>query len=252
MKLSRRTFSLNLLGSLLTFSLVRNLGSMDVFANPVRPVVRKWMVEMEAITQQLRQGSVQKVEWQTHIESLLSRVDLKDLMSAIDFNKLAKSAVFPKDHESAADIEFSNCDGLPDDLSFSPYFYAMKTGTAIVPHGHSNMTSMHMMIKGQAQCLQFERVSDEAQYLTIRPTSDKVLDAGDVTTMSDQKNNIHWFKALSGPVFMFNIGVFRLNPNDTLNGRDCIDPVGGEKLKDGLIRARRIEIKEAHRLYGRS
>jgi len=236
----------------MTFSLVKNLGDMDALANPVRPVVRAWIVEMEAVTRQLRQGSVQKISWQTQIEALLSRVDLKDLMSAIDFDKLAKSAVFPRDHESATDVEFANCDGLPEELSFSPYFYAMKAGTAIVPHGHSNMTSMHMMIKGQAQCWQFERVSDEAHYLTIKPTSDKVLEAGNVTTMSDQKNNVHWFKALSGPVFMFNIGVYRLNPEDTLNGRDCIDPLGGEKLKDGLIRARRIHIKEAYRLYGKS
>ena len=111
---------------------------------------------------------------------------------------------------------------------------------------------MHMMLKGRSHGWQFERVSDEAQYLTIRPTNDKVLEVGAVTTVSDQRDNIHWFKALSEPVFMFNIGVFRINPSEAFNGRDCIDPLGGEKLKDGLIRARRIELKEAYELYGKS
>jgi hypothetical protein len=79
-----------------------------------------------------------------------------------------------------------------------------------------------------------------------------VQEAGAVTTVSDQKNNIHWFKALSEPVFMFNIGVFSLNHSKDFSGRDYVDPLGGEKLKDGLIRARRIEVKEAYKLYGKS
>jgi hypothetical protein len=252
MKLSRRTFSRQMLSSLATLSLIRNLSHFDVLGHAIKPIVRKWLVDMEAVTQQLRKGEVKKVEWQNQIETLLSRVDMKDLMAAIDFNKLAKRAIFPKDHESADDVEFSHTSGLPDELSFSPYFYAMKKGTAIVPHAHTNMTSMHMMLTGQTQCRQFERVSDESNYLTIKPTTDKVLEVGAVSTMSDEQNNIHWFKALTGPVFMFNIGVFHLDPAQAVNGRDYIDPLGGEKLSNGLIRARRIEVKEAYKLYGRT
>jgi len=252
MKVSRRTFTLNMLGSLMTFSLVKSLDNVEVLGNTVSPIVRKWLIEMEDLTQQLRQRRVKSTEWQGQIESLLSRVDLNDLLSAIDFDRLAKTAVFPEDHESAEDVDFSHNEGLPAELSFAPYFYALKRGTAIVPHGHRNMASMHMMLKGRAHCWQFERVSDEAQYLTIKPDIDKVLEVGAVTTVSDQRDNIHWFKALSEPVFMFNIGVFRINPSEAFNGRDCIDPLGGEKLKDGLIRARRIELKEAYKIYGKS
>ena len=252
MKLSRRTFASNLFGSLLTFSLVKSLDKVNVLANTVQPIVRKWLIEMEHVTEQLRQGNVKTIEWQGQIESLLSRVDLNDLLSAIDYERLAKSAVFPEDHESAEDVDFSHNEGLPAELSFAPYFYAMRRGTAIVPHGHRNMTSMHMMIKGQAQGWQFERVSDETQFVTMKPTHDKVLEVGAVTTVSDERDNIHWFKALSEPVFMFNIGVFRINPAKDFSGRDYVDPLGGEKLRDGLIRARRLEVKEAYKLYGKS
>ena len=51
---------------------------------------------------------------------------------------------------------------------------------------------------------------------------------------------------------MFNIGVFGLKPSETFTGRDYIDPLGGEKLKDGLIRAKRLDVKEAYKLYGKS
>ena len=252
MKISRRNFTQNMLGSLLTFSLVKSLDRVDALANTTSPIVRKWLIEMEELTQQLRQGKLKSVDWQSQIESLLSKVELNDLLLSIDFDRLAKTAVFPEDHESAEDVDFSHNKGLPEELSFAPYFYAMKKGTAIVPHGHRNMASMHMMIKGRSHGWQYERVSDEGQYLTIRPTSDKVLEVGAVTTVSEVRNNIHWFKALSEPVFMFNIGVFRINPSESFNGRDCIDPLGGEKLRDGLIRARRIELTEAYALYGKS
>ena len=252
MKLSRRTFTANMLGSILTFSLVKSLNSVDVIAGSLRPVVRKWLIDMEQVTQGLRQGKVKPVEWQQQIETLLSNVDLKELLAAIDYDRLSKTAVFPEDHESAEDVDFSGNVGLPKELSFAPYFYALNKGVAVVPHGHRNMTSMHMMLTGEAHVWQFERVHDEEQYLTIKPTVDKDIKPGIVTTVSDLKDNIHWFKALSQPVFMFNIGVFGLIQSQSFSGRDYVDPLGGQKLRDGLIRARRIEVKEAYKLYGKT
>jgi len=251
-KLSRRTFNQSLIGSLLTLTLVKSLDQLDTLATPVKHIVRKWLNDMEQVTVELRKGRVTPIEWQHQIESLLSKVEMSDLLNAIDYDRIAKTAVFPEDHESAEDIHFAKTQGLPEELSFAPYFYALRKGAAIVPHGHRNMSSMHMMLKGQSQGWQFERVYDEKDYLTIKPTSDSVQNVGAVTTVSDKSTNIHWFKALTEPVFMFNIGVFGINPAKDFSGRDYIDPLGGEKLKDGLVRARRIELKEAYRLYGKS
>ena len=40
----------------------------------------------------LRQGMLRQTEWQQQIESLLSRVELKDLLAAIDYERMSKSA----------------------------------------------------------------------------------------------------------------------------------------------------------------
>ena len=251
-KLSRRTFTQNILGSLLTLSLVKGLCAADALAHPVKPHAKKWLIEMEQVTSGLKQGKVQPIEWQQQIESLMSHIELKDLLAAIDYERLAKAAVFPEDHESAENVDFSQFEGLPSELSFAPYFYAMKKGVAIVPHGHRNMASMHMILKGQAHGWLFERISDDPQYLIIKPTKDKVMVTGEASTISDQRDNIHWFKALTDPVFMFNIGVFGINPSEGFTGREYVDPLNGEKQKDGLIRARRLDVKEAYKLYGKS
>ena len=250
--LSRRQFIQNTLGSVLTFSLVSSLCGAQTLKGSVKAMAQRWVLEMEEVTAAMRNGKITQAKWQTQIESLLGKVDLKDLLKAIDYDRLAKAAIFPEDHESAENVDFSGIKGLPAEPSFNPYFYALKKGVAIVPHGHRNMTSMHMVIKGDSHGWQYERVADEPGHLIIKPTIDTVLKPGGVSTVSDESNNIHWFKALTEPVFMFNIGVFGVKPAESFTGRDYIDPSNGEKLKDGTIRARRIEKEEAYKLYGKS
>lgn len=251
-KLSRRNFIQNSLGSILTLSLVRSLSEAQALTGSVKSIAHKWVFEMEEISKDLRMSKIKQIEWQTQIESLLSRVEMKDLLKAIDYRHLAKHTVIPEDHESAEDVDFSDIKGLPEGLSFNPYFYAMKKGVAIVPHGHHNMATMHMMLSGEAHGWHYDRVSDEKEHMIIKPTSDKLLIPGDVSTVSDESDNIHWFKAMTEPVFMFNIGVYGIKSEESFTGRDYIDPVNGEKIKDGLIRAKRIEKEEAYKLFGKS
>src|SRR5436190_2218998 len=86
--------------------------------------------------------------------------------------------------------------------SLLPFFYAMNKGVAIVPHGHRNMTSMHMVLQGNAHGWQYDRVEDELKHMIIKPTIDTLITPGGVSTISNDRDNIHWFKALAEPVFM--------------------------------------------------
>lgn len=251
-KLSRRDFTQNSLGSILALSLVSSLCKAQALTGSVKSIAHKWVFEMEEITKSLRTAKIKQIEWQTQIESLLSRVEMKDVLKAIDYRHLAKHAVLPEDHESAEDVDFSDIKGLPDELSFNPYFYAMKKDVAVVPHGHHNMVTMHMILSGEAHGWHYDRVKDEPEHLIIKPTSDKMLKPGDASTISDERDNIHWFKALTEPVFMFNIGVYGIKSEESFTGRDYIDPANGEKLDGDLIRARRIEKDEAYKLYGKT
>jgi hypothetical protein len=253
MKLSRRDFTWAMLGLVMTYSLVKGLGQAGAVSGPVAPEVRRWLVTMEEASAALREHTIQPREWQAQIETLLGRVEMKDLLAAVDYELLAKTAIFPKDHESVQDVDFSKEPELPAELSFSPFFYAMKKDVAIVPHGHRNMATMHMVLSGQAHGRHYERLGDiDAATMIIRPTHDAVLSAGAVTTISDQRDNVHWFKAVNGPVFLFNIGMFKLDPAKDFTGREYVDPDRAEKLPDGSLRVRRIGQTESYKLYGKS
>jgi hypothetical protein len=250
-EITRRTFTRNMLGSLLTFSLVSNLAKAEALAPSIKAMVRPWVLDMEQATKAMRAGTISQKEWQKGIEQLLARVDLSDLLHAIDFDTLRKKTVFRASHESVLGIDLPKREGLKADLSFDSFFYAMKKGVSIVPHGHQNMATMHMVLAGEAQALHYDRVASQGDYLIIKPVSDILAKPGHASTVSDESTNIHWFKTVSDTVFMFNIGVFAIDSGKSFTGREYVDPLKGEKTVDGTIRARRLNQEEAYRIYGK-
>jgi hypothetical protein len=249
-QLPRRAFVTQLLGGALTFSLVKSLCSGRALGAAVRPVAVKWLAEVEELSSGLKGHKVSPVEWQTKIEELFGRLDLKDLLRAIDYDRLIKEPLFPEDHESALELEFPQVEGLPAELTYVPMFVAFKQGRAIVPHGHRNMVSMHMALEGEVHARHYERRGGDDAHMIVEPALDKTFARGELSTVSDDRHNIHWFRAKRGPAFMFNVAVFGLDGTKNFSGRDYIDPLGAEKLGDGRLRARRIDYKEALKLYG--
>jgi hypothetical protein len=246
----RRTFIRQVLGGALAVSLVKSLCAARAVSAGVRLVASKWLAEVEEMTEDLRGRKVRQTVWQAKMEELFARLELKDLLRAIDYAELTKAPLFPEDHESALDLEFPNVEGLPRELSFVPMFIAFKRGRAIVPHGHHNMVSMHMVLDGEVHARHYERRGGDSTHLIIEPSLDKTFARGDLSTVSDDQNNVHWFRALTGSVFMFNVAVFGIDGTRNFTGRDYVDPLGGDRLGDGTIRARRLTDKEAFKLYG--
>ncbi len=86
--------------------------------------------------------------------------------------------------------------------------------------------------------------------MLIRPTIDRKFSPGECSTISDYKDNVHWFEAITEPAYIFNLHVLDVKPGSTLRtGRVYVDP-NGEKVSGGLTRARLISYKEANELYG--
>jgi hypothetical protein len=250
--ISRRAFSLDLLGSLLTASLLTRVSRAGVLSRAIAAAVRPWVAEMERLTKALRTGAVSQREWQHGIEELLSGVDVSDVMKAVDYDRLVKRVKWRERHESVLETDLAKREGMTAGLSFDSFFYAMRNGVAIVPHGHQNMATMHMVLAGKAEARHYNRVSADGDHLIISPVSDVVAGPGHASTVSDENTNIHWFKAVSDAVFMFNIGVFQIDPRRSFTGREYVDPLGGQQLEGGLIRARRMTDEEAYRRYGKT
>jgi hypothetical protein len=253
--ISRRKFTQAGLSTLITASLLQTLLEHDAFADKVKPITEKWLKDLVALCGDLKKvdaatAKISQLQWQTKVESLFSKVELGEMLNLIDFDKLAASAPLKDQGESSSPVVFPAIEGLTNNLGFGRQLFAVKKGRSIAPHGHNNMATAFFILKGQFQGRHFDRVEDQPGYMIVKPTIDRAFGVGESSTISDFKDNVHWFQGVSDTAFIFNIHVDNVNPGSGKEtGRVYIDPAG-EKLSGGLIKARIINGGEAYKLYG--
>lgn len=247
-QLSRRAFNERTLGSLLTFSLLESLFAGDAFAAEIKPVAANWLNSLNQLGQDLKGEKLSQVQWQSKVEELFGKVDLPDLLKFVDFAKLTANLKFRDQGELSLRPKFPEVEGLPTKLIFGHQTFALKKDRSVVPHGHNNMATAFLVLKGQFEGRHYDRLEDEAKHFIIKPTIDRSFTTGHYSTVSDHKDNIHWFKATSETGFIFNIHVLNVVDGKS-SGRVYLDPKG-EAISGGRIRARKLRAAEAYKLYG--
>ncbi len=249
-QLSRRSFNHRALGSLLTYSLLELIYCHDLLADEFKPAALKWLRDVDALGHDLKGQQLDQLSWQKKIEELLARADLADVLQLVDFDRLSANVSFADRGERSLRFSFPKVEGVPSELSFGKQIFALRKDRSVVPHGHNNMATAFLILKGDLRGRHYDRVRDEAEHMIIRPTIDRKFTAGEVSTVSDYKDNVHWFQAVSDQAFIFNLHVMDVNPASKLTtGRVYVDPQG-EQIAGGLVRSRVINYKEANQLYG--
>jgi hypothetical protein len=247
---TRRSFNRKLLGSLMTFGLIETLFTRDLFADGVKPVIQKWLVELHELCQDVKDQKVKDIDWQAKVESLYQRVDLADLVQLLDLDRVAQTVKYPAKGAASLGIDLSKVEGLPKKIVLGKQIFAMQKGRSVVPHGHDNMCTGFIVLRGNFVGKHYDRVEDNDDHYLIRPTIDRTFKPGECSTVSDHKDNVHWFQADSETGFIFNIHIMGYNPeNKRPTGRVYVDP-DGEKVSGGLIKALKISSAECHKKYG--
>lgn len=247
---SRRSFNQQMLGSLLAYGLIDTLYSGNLLADAVKPVIHEWVRNLQSLCADLKGHKLKDVEFQKQLEALYRRVNLPELVKFVDLDRLAAKVKYPERGAASLSFDLSKVEGLPQPLGFGRQIFAMKKGRSVVPHGHNNMSTGFIVLRGKFNGKHYDRVEDQDDYYLLKPTSDKTYKPGEASTISDHKDNVHWFKAESDAGFIFNIHVMGYNPENKKSiGRVYVDPEG-EKVAGGLIRAKVISHEEAHEKFG--
>ncbi|HZT82866.1 MAG TPA: hypothetical protein VFA26_21725 [Gemmataceae bacterium] len=247
---SRRSFNHKLLGSLISFGLIETLWSGDLLADGVRPVVGKWLLEMHQLGQDLKGHKLKDTDFQAKLEDLYQRVDLAELIRTVELDKLERGVKYPERGAASLRVDLSKVEGLPARLVFGRQIFACRKGRSVVPHGHDNMCTGFVVLRGSWVGKHYDRVEDNKDHYLIKPTIDRTFKPGEFSTISDHKDNVHWFRADSDTAFLFNIHVMGYNPeNKNPTGRVYVDPQG-EKTSGGLIVAKKMTSAECHKKYG--
>jgi hypothetical protein len=247
---SRREFARQALHSLTAFALIEGLAAHRLFGAGIQPVIDDWIKKLDEIGRDLKDQKLLDIEFQSSLEDLYRRVDLPALLKTLDFDRMAGGVNYPAVGAKSLPVDFKNVSGLPTRLVFGRQIFAMRKGRSVVPHGHDNMSTGFLILKGSFRGRHWDRVEDHDDHYIVRPTIDRKFAPGDCSTISDHKDNVHWFTAESDTAFIFNIHIIGYNHDNPKNGgRVYVDPLG-EKLSGGLFKAPKISYGKANQLYG--
>jgi hypothetical protein len=247
--LSRRQFGQQTLGALLTYSLLETLFTRDAFSAEVKSLAAAWIKDLNELCQDVKGQELEQTAWQTKVDDLFGKVDLSDALKFIDFDKLTADIKFKDQGELSLRAKLPKVEGLPTSFVFGHQVFALAKDRSVVPHGHNNMATAFLILKGTFRGRHYDRLEDDGQHIIIQPTIDRAFGEGEHSTVSDFKDNVHWFTATSERAFIFNIHVMNVDPAKKNTGRVYLDP-NGEKLAGGKIRARRVSAGEVYKLYG--
>jgi hypothetical protein len=247
---SRRSFNKKMLNSLVAYGLIETLFTQDLFGDTVKPLIHQWLADLNTLAQDLKGHKLKDIEFQTKLEELYKRVDLQELIKLIDLDGLTEKVRYPNQGTANLGIDLSKIEGLPGRLVFGKQIFAMKKGRSVVPHGHDNMCTGFIILRGDFIGKHYDRVEDHADHYLIKPTIDRLFKPSECSTISDHKDNVHWFKAASDTGFIFNIHVMGYNPeNPKTAARIYVDPEG-ERVAGGLILAKKMTSAQCHKKYG--
>lgn len=247
---SRREFQARLIGSAITFGLVEMLWTRDLFAEPVKPTIDLWFRELVQMSKDLRGRKLTDVEFQGKMEELYKRVDLKALCGLVKLDEIETTKKLPDSGAANVGFDLSKVEGLPANVGFGKQVFGCKKGKSIVPHGHANMCTGFIILKGKWHGRHYDRLESHADHYIIKPTIDRHFEPGDLSTISDHKDNIHWFKSESDAAYIFNVHVIGYDPAiKDASGRLYLD-VEGEKLAGGLVKAPKMSSAACHKKFG--
>lgn len=236
---SRREVMVGLLHTAATVGTLRMAFAQDAFAASVKPLTEVWAKQVSELARDYRQDSLSATQWQDATETLNRTVPLHELMSYIDFERIAGglSAQGPGEHNRAI--------WLPD-LQWKTHriwtaIFILRPGDAVPPHGHNGFVGAHLVLKGRLHARSFDRIADAPGRMHLRPRIDAAFGPGETVSMSEERGNVHWFISGDEPVFTFDINVAASVKRDYVNpvereGRIYLAPEA-KPGRDGLVEA---------------
>jgi hypothetical protein len=211
----------------------------------VTDALRVRLRKLDELSHALARREIAPLAWQRGAAEVYDGIDVQELCRVADFDRVAARLPLLPRGTSAEAIR------LLDGQAFTPKIFAMGKGRAIIPHGHVNMVSQHLVLKGEMRGRHYERVRDEPDHLVLRPTIDRQFRAGDFSSISDQKDNVHWFVTTSDRAYTLDAIVDNLDPSRPFRFHiDFVDPERASVDSGGSVRMPRIELDECLRRYG--
>ena len=246
--MKRRAFLQDAMASVASYSFFQTAFLKNAFARAIHPAIERWVRSLHEMTREVRGGTISPRQWQEQIDTLHRSIDPADLLQSLDFEALARDLELPDRGVETKTVNWPTLEGLPQTLSFHGKVFGMRKDRAVVPHGHHNMASCHYVLHGDLHLRQYDKVEETESYMVIAPTKDEVVGPGTFSSISDDRDNIHWLRAVSATAYTYD--VIALDIGGASWSVENIDPEAGDALSGGRIRAPKLDVSTALQKYG--
>lgn len=247
--MDRREFTKGILATVTSFALMDSLFASSAIGKEIKPITDHWAIKLNEFCSDLRTDSLTALQWQQKIQELYSKVELEDILKFIDFKNLIKGFEYPDLGVSTKPVKFPRLEGLPGKTIFVKKIFGMQKDRAVIPHGHSNMASAHLVLNGEMHLRHYEKINQDGRNLIIKPTIDRIAKVGDSSSISDEKDNVHWF--IANTASAFTLDVIMLDLNNKSYDIHNLDIYESEDLKNGTLKVPILDVKEALKKYGK-
>ena len=210
---------------------------------------RRWVDGQRDIAEALAHGRITPLAWTQEVERLAAEVDVAELMHLVRASQITPAGPASHNDPSKRFVRFLDEGGVPRRLGYGAALFDFEPANVITPHAHRNMVSAHLVVDGRFRIRNYDRLEDRAGEARVRLTRDYRAGVGEVSTMCEARNNVHWFVPVGGRAATFDVvisGIDAALPEYTI---EALDPLGGRPLPDGTLWAAKMGFGEASARY---
>lgn len=214
-----------------------------------RMAARDWIERQGELARALKGGQISPLQWMAEAERLAGEIEVAELMAEVGHAQITQQALPPTNDPRKSSIRFLDAEGAPRKLGYGAALFAFEPHNVITPHGHRHMVSSHLVVDGAFRVRNFDRLRDDDGAMIVRPTRDYIAATGQLSAMTPDRDNIHWFVPQGGKAMTFDVIISGIDPGEADYEIEAIDPLGGTELADGAIRAPKIAFEAASDKY---
>lgn len=219
-------------------------------ARPTRRMApRDWIDRQAELARVLKAGQIKPVAWMEEVRRLAAEIDVAELMAAVNASRVMPAPLSSTNDPHKRFVDFLDTTGAPRRLGYGAALFDFSPVNVITPHGHRHMVSSHLVVGGRFRIRNFDRLRDAGEAIVIKPTRDMIAGVGTLSAMSSDRDDIHWFVPQGGPARTFDVIISGLDPGQPDYEISAIDPLGGQRLRDGSIVAPKMSFEAASAKY---
>jgi hypothetical protein len=218
--------------------------------------LRRWFLRLHEIGRAVRAGQMSPPDWQAAMQELYRDLSPAELVTFIDMDRLLAGLRHPEAKLGAvASVAWPHVEGAPGSRPLTAKLFVYRQGSMTPPHVHNHAVSAHWVVRGEIRTRTFDRVEDLESAILLRPTRDEISRPGALVTMSDERDNGHWFEGRSEPAISFDIPIGGIapekqyrHPDEDSSNQIFVDPTVAPRA-DGMIEAPILKFADSVRRF---